>query len=86
MNKDSRVTSAAGFKGYGSECIEFDSKYRNIFEYLLGRTVVVDNMNNAVKLSKTAGSGLRFVTLEGEIINEKSHQPYFELSIGDISE
>lgn len=26
-------------------------------------------MNNAVKLSKTAGSGLRFVTLEGEIIN-----------------
>ncbi len=69
LNKDSRVTSAAGFKGYGSECIEFDSKYRNIFEYLLGRTVVVDNMNNAVKLSKTAGSGLRFVTLEGEIIN-----------------
>jgi len=69
ISKDSRVTSAAGFKGYGSECIEFDNKYRNIFEYLLGRTVVVDNMDNAVKLSKTAGGGLRFVTLEGEIIN-----------------
>ena len=69
MNKDIRVTSAAGFKGYGTDCIEFDEKYRNIFEYLLGRTVVVDNMDNAVKLSKTAGGGLRFVTLEGEIIN-----------------
>ncbi len=26
------------------------------------------------------------IRLEGETINEKSHQPYFELSIGDISE
>ena len=50
------MTSAAGFKGYGTDCIEFDEKYRNIFEYLLGRTVVVDNMDNAVKLSKTKAS------------------------------
>lgn len=37
-------------------------------EYLLGRVVVVDRMDHAVRLSKKA-AGLRFVTLEGEIIN-----------------
>ena len=58
-----------GFKGYGVDCIKFDAKYKKIMEYLLGRVVVVDKLSNAVRLSKSAGSGLRFVTLEGEIIN-----------------
>ena len=69
MNKDSKLASAPGFKGYAADCIEFDNKYKNIFEYLLGRTIVVDTMDNAVKMSKLATSSLRFVTLEGEIIN-----------------
>ncbi|MBE6031498.1 MAG: chromosome segregation protein SMC, partial [Clostridiales bacterium] len=68
VNKDSKVTSAKGFIGYGCDCIEFDAKYRNVFEYLLGRTVVVKNMDDAIALSKTSGNGLRFVTLEGEVI------------------
>lgn len=58
-----------GFKGYGVDCIKFDAKYKKIMEYLLGRVVVVDKLSNAVRLSKSAGGGLRFVTLEGEIIN-----------------
>ena len=29
----------------------------------------MDTMDNAVAMSKKAGAGLRFVTLEGEIIN-----------------
>lgn len=63
------LDKSSGFLGYGTECIEYDAKYEGIFEYLLGRVAVVDNMQNAVRLSKQNGSGLRFVTLEGEIIN-----------------
>ena len=63
-----KLEHEAGFKGFGVDCIEFDSKYTSVMEYLIGRVVIVDTMENAVRLSKKA-NGLRFVTLEGEIIN-----------------
>ena len=63
------VSGFEGFLGYGDECVSFDKKYTAAFEYLLGRVVIVDTMDNAVAMSKKAGAGLRFVTLEGEIIN-----------------
>jgi len=63
------IESMPGFIGFGTDCVKFDEKYRNIMEYLLGRVVVADNMDNAIRISKKAGGSLRFVTLEGEIIN-----------------
>ena len=68
-NCDSALRNAEGFKGLGVECIDFDSKYKNVMEYLLGRVIIVDTLQNAVKLSKRVSGGLRFVTLEGEVIN-----------------
>lgn len=65
---DGNVESDPGFMGYGHRCIKFDAKYSGVFEYLLGRVAVVKDMDSAIRLSKKAG-GLRFVTLEGEIIN-----------------
>lgn len=65
-NEDFR--SEAGFKGFGPECVEYDGKYSDIVKYLLGRVVVVDNMDNAVRISKKT-SGMKIVTLDGEIIN-----------------
>ena len=67
-NYAGKLEHETGFRGFGVDCIEFDGKYTSVMEYLLGRVVIVDNMDNAVRLSKKA-SGLRFVTLEGEIIN-----------------
>ncbi len=58
-----------GFRGLGVECVSFDSRYQGIAEYLLGRVVIVDTLANAVAMSKRASSGLRFVTLEGEVVN-----------------
>lgn len=66
--RDEALSREAGFVGFGPDCVRYDSKYRNIVEYLLGRVVLVDNMDNAVRMSKRA-SGVRFVTLEGEVIN-----------------
>lgn len=62
------VENAEGFIGMADELIEFDKTYSNIFSYLLGRTAVVEDMDSAVALSKK-GTPLRFVTLEGEIVN-----------------
>ena len=70
QNYDQRLKNAEGFKGFGVECIKFNSKYQKIMEYLLGRVIIVDTLDHAVKLSKAGnGGGLRFVTLEGEVIN-----------------
>lgn len=63
------LANAKGFKGMACDCITFDKKYESVFNYLLGRVAVVDTMDNAVALSKSNNQGIRFVTLEGEIIN-----------------
>lgn len=63
------IMESAGFKGMASDLVQYDSRYEGIFGYLLGRVAIVDNMDIAVLLSKEAGSGIRFVTLDGEIIN-----------------
>lgn len=63
------VRDSRGFKGMASDLISCDIRYRGIFDYLLGRVAVVDNMDTAVSLSKKTGGGIRFVTLDGEIIN-----------------
>ena len=68
-NLPQQVKQDPGFKGLACELIEYDAANTGVFRYLLGRVAVVDNMNTAVKLSKIAGGGVRFVTPEGEIIN-----------------
>lgn len=70
LNYDQRLRNAEGFKGFGVQCIKYDPKYQKVMEYLLGRVIIVDTLDHAVKLSKnSSGGGLRFVTLEGEVIN-----------------
>lgn len=66
---DARLTADPGYRGLASDCVSFQPEYQNIFEYLLGRVAIVDTMDTAIRLSKGAGSGIRFVTLDGEIIN-----------------
>lgn len=66
---DGEVSSAPGFLGYGTECIETDNKYESIFEYLLGRTAVFDSLESAMAAFRKNARGMKFVTLEGETIN-----------------
>lgn len=70
LRHDEGLKRAVGFCGFGVDCVHFDPKYRKVMEYLLGRVVVVEGLEQAITLSKSsAAAGLRFVTLEGEIIN-----------------
>lgn len=67
--KEQMLEREPGYKGIAANCIQFDPVFANVIQYLLGRVVVMDNMDNAIALSKKIDSNLRFVTLEGEIIN-----------------
>lgn len=58
-----------GVYGIACDLIQFDSKLEPIFKGLLGSTVIVENMDIAVKLAKDTKFSFKIVTLEGDIIN-----------------
>ena len=58
-----------GVIGIASDLIKFDKKYEQIIISLLGRTVIVDNMDTAIKVAKQNGYTFRIMTLEGDMIN-----------------
>lgn len=60
---------AKGYIGIASELIKYDAKYDGIFKSLLGRTVIADNIDNAVVMAKDSGYKLRIVTLDGQLLN-----------------
>ena len=58
-----------GMIGIASDLVTFNKKYEQIILNLLGRTVVVNNMENAIKLAKENGYSFRIITIEGDVIN-----------------
>ena len=58
-----------GLIGIASDLIKYSKKYEQIIINLLGRTVIVDNMDTAIKVSKQNNYTFRIITLEGDIIN-----------------
>lgn len=45
-----------------------NNKFQTLVDYLLGRIIVVDNIDNASKLARKYNYTLRIVTLEGELL------------------
>lgn len=69
---DDKYTSFLNVEGcYGkaSDVIKYDQKYSRVMESLLGATVITENMDVAIKLSKSCSYSFRVVTLDGDIIN-----------------
>ncbi len=58
-----------GYVGVACELVEHDSKYDGIFRNLLGRCVIVDNIDNAVDMAKRNDYKFKIVTLDGQLIN-----------------
>ena len=58
-----------GVVGVAADLLKFDKKYEQIIYNLLGRTVIVNNMDNAIKVAKQNGYTFRIVTVDGDVIN-----------------
>ncbi|MCC8096993.1 MAG: chromosome segregation protein SMC, partial [Eubacterium sp.] len=63
------ITNAPGFVGQASALLSYDKKYEGIIAGLLGRTAVVDNIDNGIALAKKTGYQTKIVTLTGEVFN-----------------
>ena len=57
-----------GVLGVASDLITYDKQYQQIILNLLGRTVIVENMERAIQLAKENGYTFRIVTIEGDIV------------------
>ena len=63
------VESEFGFVGVASRLIRYDSKYEGIFRNLLGRTVVVEDLDCGIAMARKYQNRFRIVTLDGQVIN-----------------
>ena len=58
-----------GVIGVADTLVKSDPAYRELVGYLLGRTLVVDNIDTGTVIARKYQQSLRIVTLEGELIN-----------------
>ena len=69
-NLDKLITNGTqGVIGVASKLIKTDKKYEEINSNLLGKTVIVNDMDTAIVIAKQNKYSFRIVTLKGDIIN-----------------
>jgi chromosome segregation protein SMC, common bacterial type len=64
--QNEKALKELGVIGLASSLVLVDEKFKGIAGFLLGRTLVVDNIDNGISLAKKYQYSLRIVTLEGE--------------------
>ena len=78
--KIDNIKRMQGFIGIASDLVRYNKEYEGIVLSLLGKTVIVDNMDNAILIAKENKYSFRIVTLEGDVIN-----PYGSISGGSVT-
>ncbi len=58
-----------GFVGIGSTLVTCDRQYRGIVENLLGRTVMVQDIDAAIAMANQYKNRFKIVTLDGQVMN-----------------
>jgi chromosome segregation protein len=58
-----------GFEGLAIDLVRYDEKYANIYKNLLGRVVISDTLDNAIRIARKYNNSFRIVTLDGQVIN-----------------
>ncbi|NLC44488.1 MAG: chromosome segregation protein SMC, partial [Clostridiales bacterium] len=63
------VINMEGCRGIASEQVSCDPKYQGILDNLLGRVVIADDMDAAVRMAQRFTYSFRIVTLQGDMVN-----------------
>ena len=67
--RESRIEEEYGFVGVASELVQYEKRYDGVFQNLLGRTVVVEDLDCGVTMARRYQNRFRIVTLDGQVIN-----------------
>lgn len=63
------ASKAAGALGFASDLVSCAPKFHGVLEYLLGRTIIADNIDAAYEIARCHSFAIKVVTLDGELIN-----------------
>ena len=66
--KNPEALNEPGVIGMADALVHLEAKYKDVAKAMLGRIVVVDTVDNALKIAKKFDYGIRMVTLEGELL------------------
>ena len=66
---DDKLLNQPGVIGIAEELIDYDSKYEIAMRHLLGNTLVIEDLDSAIALTRQFRLSARLVTLDGEVIN-----------------
>ena len=66
--KNPEALNEKGVIGMADELVNIADEYKNVAKAMLGRIVVVDNVDNAVKIARKFEYQVRMVTIEGELL------------------
>ena len=69
LDVPNEVKNAKGYIGIASDILKYDVRYKGVIEYNLGRTIVAEDMDCALNISKIGRHNYKIVTLTGEVIN-----------------
>jgi len=58
-----------GVHGLAIDLIDFDQKFKKVFSYVFGNTLVVDSIEIAKKIGIGGSNGIRMVTLSGDLVD-----------------
>ena len=67
--REPKVAQELGYVGVAAQLVQFDAQYTQIFQNLLGRTVVVEDMDCGIAIARRYQNRFRIVTLDGQVIN-----------------
>ena len=70
LNTDEQsAIKSSGCFGVASQLVDFDLRIANVIENLLGATVIVEDLETAIRLANNTRFGFKIVTLDGDVIN-----------------
>lgn len=61
--------SQPGALGFASEVVMADERYQPVVEYLLGRVIIAQTIDDALKIARNSGFSVKIVTLGGELLS-----------------
>jgi len=67
--RDVGVKQEPGFVGMGDALIACDERFQMMFSHLLGRTVVVEDIDHAITMARKYHHRWKIVTLDGQVLN-----------------
>ncbi len=63
------IRSMDGFCGIASELVKYDRHYENIISNLLGKVVIIEGLDNAIRMAGKFNYSFKIVTVDGDVLS-----------------